>query len=94
MQECASVSTGLGRGCRTFSSLKSPELMPPDGFEKEVWVSAGAEWGLPLVPPSILSHVWGSVTSQGQTHGQRSEKTVPKAQNFTAFLVIKKPKIK
>lgn len=42
MQECSSVSTGLGRGCRTFSSLKSPELMPPDGAESKLWVSAGA----------------------------------------------------
>lgn len=42
MQERGSVSTGLGRGCRTFSSLKSPELMPPDGAESKLWVSAGA----------------------------------------------------
>lgn len=41
MQECSSVSTGLGRGCRTFSSLKSPEK-PPDGAESKLWVSAGA----------------------------------------------------
>lgn len=80
MQECASVSTGPGRGCRTFSSLKSPELIP-DGAEEELWVPAGAGWGLPLASPSILSPVWSSVTCQGQAHRQRSEETVPKAQN-------------
>lgn len=81
MQECASASTGLGRGCRTFSSLNSPELMSPDGAEEELWVSAGAEWGLPLASLSILSPVWGSVVCQGQTHRQRSEETASKAQN-------------
>lgn len=98
MQECASASTGLGRRCRTFSSLKSPKLMSPDGAEEELWVSAGAGWGVPLASPSILIPFWGSSTCTPQHTDRDQRKQFPTLRTrnspFTAFLVIKRPKIK
>lgn len=51
MQEYGSVSAGPGGWCRTFSSLKSPELMYLHGAEAKLQSCASAGWGPPTPPP-------------------------------------------